>query len=240
MKNLTKEVLLQLKINKKLKILIIISFLIVSIYILNPSFREKINNYMAFTRNVDLNQVINYIRSYGPYAVVISFILMVVQNITLFIPSFIIALANAAIFGWVNGTLLSWISSMTGAVCCFYISRLLGQDIVMDLFSLSMIKRIELFFERYGRWSILICRLLPFISYNLVSYMAGLTPMSIWSFIIATGLGQLPATIVYSYIGQNFSGGIRNIFIGITLLLSVTIIVYLFKKNYYKKREYVE
>lgn len=195
---------------------------------------------MAFTRNVDLNQVINYIRSYGPYAVVISFILMVVQNITLFIPSFIIALANAAIFGWVNGTLLSWISSMTGAVCCFYISRLLGQDIVMDLFSLSMIKRIELFFERYGRWSILICRLLPFISYNLVSYMAGLTPMSIWSFIIATGLGQLPATIVYSYIGQNFSGGIRNIFIGITLLLSVTIIVYLFKKNYYKKREYVE
>lgn len=240
MKNLTKEVLLQLKINKKLKILIIISFLIVSIYILNPSFREKINNYMVFTRNVDLNQVINYIRSYGPYAVVISFILMVVQNITLFIPSFIIALANAAIFGWVNGTLLSWISSMTGAVCCFYISRLLGQDIVMDLFSLSMIKRIELFFERYGRWSILICRLLPFISYNLVSYMAGLTPMSIWSFIIATGLGQLPATIVYSYIGQNFSGGIRNIFIGITLLLSVTIIVYLFKKNYYKKREYVE
>lgn len=195
---------------------------------------------MVFTRNVDLNQVINYIRSYGPYAVVISFILMVVQNITLFIPSFIIALANAAIFGWVNGTLLSWISSMTGAVCCFYISRLLGQDIVMDLFSLSMIKRIELFFERYGRWSILICRLLPFISYNLVSYMAGLTPMSIWSFIIATGLGQLPATIVYSYIGQNFSGGIRNIFIGITLLLSVTIIVYLFKKNYYKKREYVE
>lgn len=240
MKNLTKEVLLQLKINKKLKILIIISFLIVSIYILNPSFREKINNYMVFTRNVDLNQVINYIRSYGPYAVIISFILMVVQNITLFIPSFIIALANAAIFGWVNGALLSWISSMTGAVCCFYISRLLGQDIVMDLFSLSMIKRIELFFERYGRWSILICRLLPFISYNLVSYMAGLTPMSIWSFIIATGLGQLPATIVYSYIGQNFSGGIRNIFIGITLLLSVTIIVYLLKKNYYKKREYVE
>lgn len=240
MKNLTKEVLLQLKINKKLKILIIISFLIISIYILNSSFREKINNYMVFTRNVDLNQVINYIRGYGPYAVVISFILMVVQNITLFIPSFIIALANAAIFGWVNGTLLSWISSMTGAVCCFYISRLLGQDIVMDLFSLSMIKRIELFFERYGRWSILICRLLPFISYNLVSYMAGLTPMSIWSFIIATGLGQLPATIVYSYIGQNFSGGIRNIFIGITLLLSVTIIVYLFKKNYYKKREYVE
>lgn len=195
---------------------------------------------MVFTRNVDLNQVINYIRSYGPYAVIISFILMVVQNITLFIPSFIIALANAAIFGWVNGALLSWISSMTGAVCCFYISRLLGQDIVMDLFSLSMIKRIELFFERYGRWSILICRLLPFISYNLVSYMAGLTPMSIWSFIIATGLGQLPATIVYSYIGQNFSGGIRNIFIGITLLLSVTIIVYLLKKNYYKKREYVE
>ncbi len=57
------------------------------------------------------------------------------------------------------------------------------------------------FFERYGKNTILICRLLPFVSFDILSYAAGLTSMSFVSFFVATGIGQLPATIVYSYVG---------------------------------------
>ena len=41
------------------------------------------------------------------------------------------------------------------------------------------------------------------MSFDLVSYAAGLTSMGFWGFFWATGLGQLPATLVYSYVGGN-------------------------------------
>ncbi len=57
---------------------------------------------------------------------------------------------------------------------------------------------IDEFFDKYGKYTILVCRLLPFMSFDIVSYAAGLTSMKFMPFFIATGLGQLPATIVYS------------------------------------------
>lgn len=90
---------------------------------------------------------------------------------------------------------------MAGAAICFYIARILGRDVAEKLTSRSGLAQIDTFFEKYGKNTILICRLLPFVSFDIVSYAAGLTSMSFSSFFIATGIGQLPATIVYSYVG---------------------------------------
>ena len=57
----------------------------------------------------------------------------------------------------------------------------------------------DVFFEKYGKNAILVARLLPFVPFDPISYAAGLTAMSFRDFFIATGLGQLPATVVYSY-----------------------------------------
>lgn len=70
----------------------------------------------------------------------------------------------------------------------------------------------DLFFERYGDKSVLIARLLPFMSFDIISYGAGLTSMGFWRFFIATGIGQLPATLVYSYLGQNLTGSVKVLF----------------------------
>ena len=45
------------------------------------------------------------------------------------------------------------------------------------------------------------------MSFDLVSYAAGLTSMAFIPFFIATGIGQLPATIISSYVGGMLSGG---------------------------------
>lgn len=70
----------------------------------------------------------------------------------------------------------------------------------------------DLFFARYGNRAILVSRLLPFVSFDIVSYGAGLTSISFWSFLWSTGLGQLPATLLYSYLGQNLTGSIQVLF----------------------------
>ena len=136
---------------------------------------------------INVEAIKGYILSFGVWAPVISFILMILQSIVAPLPAFIITFANAGLFGWVNGALLSWSSAMVGAVLCFFIARLLGRDAVEKLTNKFALKSIDDFFEKHGKYAILIARLLPFISFDIVSYAAGLTSMSFWSFFIATG-----------------------------------------------------
>ncbi len=108
---------------------------------------------------------------------------------------------------------------------------------VEKLTSKFALKDIDGFFEKYGKHTILIARLLPFISFDLVSYAAGLTSMNFWSFFIATGIGQLPATIVYSYyVGGMLTGGAQLLMSGLLILFALSIAIYVGKKVWNEKR----
>lgn len=107
----------------------------------------------------------------------------------------------------------AWVSRIAIAVvvvaACFWIARSLGREAVEKLCSKTGLATIERFFERHGDQSVLIARLLPFVSFDFVSYFAGLTSMPFKGFMVATGIGQLPATIVYSYVGGMLTGGAK-------------------------------
>ena len=92
------------------------------------------------------------------------------------------------------------------------------------------------FFDKYGKYTILVCRLLPFISFDIVSYAAGLTSMEFLPFFIATGIGQLPATIVYSYVGGMLTGGTKLFVTGLLILFALTIVIYMLRKIYNEKK----
>lgn len=233
-----------IKKHKKKVILLGIILALFLIYLFVPKINTEVNRAVKVLSNMkDINGVIEYIRTYGNYAAVISFFLMILQSIISPIPAFLITLSNAAIFGWIKGALLSWSSSMVGAAMCFYIARILGRDVVVKLTSDNALKNIDSFFERYGKFAILIARLLPFVSFDIVSYAAGLTPMGFWEFFIATGLGQLPATIIYSYVGGQLTGGAQKLFLALIALFAISILIAMIKKIYNDKHRdnpYVE
>lgn len=217
-------------------VLIAIIVLTVVLYFAVPSFNATMNNFVSKLGSLNLESVIELIRSYGAYAAVVSFFLMILQSILSPIPALLITLSNAAIFGWWKGALLSFWSSMVGAALCFYIARTLGRDVVEKITTKTGLAKVDEFFERYGKNSILICRLLPFVSFDIVSYAAGLTPIKFWDFFIATGLGQLPATIVYSYLG-NLAGSTKTIFISIVCVVALSALVYMIGKIYNDKKK---
>lgn len=217
-------------------VLIAIIVLTVVLYFAIPSFNATMNNFVSNLGSLNLESVIELIRSYGAYAAVISFFLMILQSILSPIPALLITLSNAAVFGWWKGALLSFWSSMVGAALCFYIARTLGRDVVEKITTKTGLAKVDEFFERYGKNSILICRLLPFVSFDIVSYAAGLTPIKFWDFFIATGLGQLPATIVYSYLG-NLAGSTKTIFISIVCVVALSALVYMIGKIYNDKKK---
>ena len=54
------------------------------------------------------------------------------------------------------------------------------------------------------------CRLLPIVSFKLVSYGAGLTMMSVRAYSLATLAGMLPITFAYNYFGSSILAASRG------------------------------
>lgn len=210
---------------------------LICIYLFVTPVKVTINKVIFIFSMLDVEVIKEYILSFGIWAPVISFFLMIFQSLAAPLPAFLITFANAALFGWVKGAILSWSSAMAGAVLCFYIARIYGRNTVEKLTNKFALKEVDNFFERYGNYAILIARLLPFMSFDIVSYAAGLTPMGLWSFFWATGLGQLPATIVYSYVGGMLTGGAKTFVTGLLILFSVSILVFLLKKVWNEKNK---
>ncbi|MDZ5254276.1 TVP38/TMEM64 family protein [Clostridium sp. LIBA-8841] len=213
-----------------------ILIIILGVYFFVPIVNSKVNQMIFYLSSMNLDMIKEYILSFGIWAPITSFFLMILQSVIAPIPAFLITLSNAAIFGWVKGAILSWSSAMAGAALCFFIARGLGRDAVEKLTSKFALKDIDGFFEKYGKHTILIARLLPFISFDIVSYAAGLTSMSFWSFFIATGIGQLPATIIYSYVGGMLTGGAQLLMSGLLILFALSIAIYVGKKVWNEKR----
>jgi uncharacterized membrane protein YdjX (TVP38/TMEM64 family) len=133
--------------------------------------------------------------------------------------------------------LLSWTSAMVGAVLCFLIARALGRDTVEKLAGKGTLKGVEAYFSKYGSKTILVCRLLPFVSFDAVSYFAGLTSIGFWSFVLATGLGQLPATIVYSYVGGMLTGGVKYFVTALLCIFALSEILVIIKGLYTERQK---
>ena len=197
-----------------------------------PSVRSGISSIFAMLSSGDTGAVAEYIRSFGAWAVAVSFALMILQSLAAPIPAFLITFANAAVFGWWQGAILSWTSAMAGAVVCFFIARILGRDAVAHFATRGALATVDRFFDKYGKNAILICRLLPFMSFDLVSYAAGLTGMGFWGFFWATGLGQLPATLVYSYVGGMLTGGTKIFVTALLIIFALFALVFLFRQVY--------
>ena len=220
------------------KIIVIVLFVAaVASYFLIPSVNAGMNRIVKMFSTGDFAVVKDFVASYGGYAAAVSFGLMILQSIAAPLPAFLITFANAKLFGWWQGAILSWSSAMAGAAVCFYIARILGRDVVEKLTSKAGLQQIDVFFEKHGRMSILIARLLPFISFDIVSYAAGLTSMSFGSFFVATGIGQLPATIVYSYVGGMLTGGAKLFVTALFILFGLSALIVLLRQIYVERQK---
>ncbi len=220
---------------KRLGMILVIAAAVVSYYTV-PSIKETVNQVFKMFASGDFGTVKDFIRSWGAYAGAVSFALMIFQSIAAPLPAFLLTFANASLFGWWQGAILSWTSAMAGAALCFYIARTLGRDVAEKLTSKTGLKQIDSFFEKYGKNTVLICRLLPFVSFDLVSYGAGLTSMPFGAFFLATGIGQLPAAIVYSYVGGMLTGGARLFMTGLMLLFALSALIVTARKIYAEKQ----
>jgi len=220
-------------INAGLILVMLASFTLFYFFI--PGFKAAVDRGLSILAQADIRGMRNYLSEFGIIAPIVSMGLMVLQSLASPLPAFVITFANAWVFGWFWGAVYSWTGAMIGAAICYWIAKTFGRPVVEKLVGKKSLVMTDRFFEAYGPHTVMIARLIPLVPFDIISYAAGLTSISFWLFFAATGIGQLPATIIYSLLGENLSTSTRYIFWTITGFLAL-LILSLAVKQRIKKR----
>jgi uncharacterized membrane protein YdjX (TVP38/TMEM64 family) len=142
----------------------------------------------------------------GGLAPVIYMLIMALAVVISPIPSVPLDVAAGAVFGPFLGTLYSAIGALGGAVISFMITRILGRELIEPLLG-GHINFCQACSDKLLTKIVFFSRLIPVVSFDVISYGAGLTQMSLKYFILATFLGMLPLTFVYNYFGSTLGIG---------------------------------
>ena len=147
-------------------------------------------------------QYLSEARSWGPVVVIGMMILAIVFSP---IPSAPITVAAGAAYGHLWGTVYALIGAELGALIAFEIARRLGQERAARLIGSYTLPRAAK--SQIGlSLTVFALRLLPAVSFDVISYAAGLTILRRRWFALATAAGMIPATFLLSHAGA----GLRN------------------------------
>lgn len=205
-------------------------FMICLLYLSTPEFQHLIYQGISSLKQHDFHGLKTLILSYGTLAPMISIILMTTQSVFPFVPGIIMTITNAWLFGWYLGTVYSCIGALLGAILDFMIARWYGQMIVCPWIKKEYADKINDYINRNGVIAIFITRLIPFVPFKLISYSAGLSNVSLKSFIFVTGIGQIPGIAAYSILGENMQFDKVQLFLITIILFILAGIIYYFRE----------
>jgi uncharacterized membrane protein YdjX (TVP38/TMEM64 family) len=158
----------------------------------------------------------------GIFAPLLYMAVMAVAIVISPIPSLPLDIAAGAFFGPVLGTVYSVSGALAGAVISFTVARRLGRDLI-ERFLGGHVNFCTKCSDSLLTKIIFLARLLPVVSFDVISYGAGLTKISLKKFSLATFFGMIPLTFLY-----NYSGSVLVFGEGLTFILGVVMVIMFF------------
>jgi len=177
--------------NNTIKITILILLTVLFLYI---AYSSGLQDY------VSQKAILTLLKNMGSFAP-LGFMAVMALTVVSPLPSLPLDIAAGIFFGPYLGTFYSATGALAGSVISFSIARLLGRSLI-ERFLRGHINFCSSCSDRMLTGVVFFTRLIPLVSFDMVSYGSGLTKMSLWRFSLATFLGMLPLTFVYNYFGS--------------------------------------
>lgn len=145
-----------------------------------------------------------YLLSYGLAAPLVYILLHMIQVVIAFIPGELVQIAGGYVFGTPLGTLYSVIGVAAGTLIAFVVARAVGFSLVKSLVPGKTLERFEfLANSRHSELIIFLLFLVPGIPKDALTYIAGLTPIKTFKFLLISMLARFPGLLGSAYIGAN-------------------------------------
>jgi uncharacterized membrane protein YdjX (TVP38/TMEM64 family) len=150
---------------------------------------------------IDWKRVEDWVRRLGPWGPLVTIGLNAVQVILAPIPGQFIGLMNGYLYGIAAGTLYSTIGLLIGTATAMVLARRFGRPLVERLVPEDQLERWDGIAAQHGPWFFFLVYLLPFLPDDLISFVIGLSLLSIPRMLVLSALGRLPGVFVSTWVG---------------------------------------
>ena len=154
---------------------------------------------VSSTGDLSAERVRGWVDGYGVAGPLVFIAVSACLTVALF-PGPLLAGASGLLFGTALGTPISIIAATVGATLAFSLARWLAHDAVEEL-APPRVQRLRGWIGERGFLAVLYARLAPGLPYSLVNYAAGLAPIRLSSFVLATAIGCSPRAFAYTALG---------------------------------------
>lgn len=202
----------------------------VLVHILVPGFYDDM---WELVISGDVNRMAEVLRSYGPWAMVISFVLDVLINALGFLPSIFFSTANGLLFGVVPGIIISWLAETVGVVLSFMIMRYILRDTAHKVIEKSeFLLKVDDFSGKNGLAVMLFARTIPYFPSGVITALGAISQISLRDYIIANLIGKFPSTALEVIVGHDAVLLQDNLGRLTVVIVAATVVYFLLWKGY--------
>ncbi len=181
--------------------------------------------------NLNQEEMILFISSFREISFLVYILLIIVGVIFAPIHPFLFYITGGIVFGPYVSWGLTMIGVAIGSSIAFFIAKRYGRRFVEKRISQEKINKFDDFSDKYGALSIFLLRLNPLTSSDIWSYLAGLTKIRLWKFLMWTLLGLAPAVFIQTYLGKEIGKStlLFKIFVAIAIVyLTALLLLFLY------------
>ncbi len=181
-----------------------------------------------------------YLESQGVWGVWIYMGMVILQIFAAIVPGGPFEIAGGYLYGAFRGALICDAAMTIGSVLVFLISRKAGRKFVHLFFSEEQIRSVRfLHASEKKEFFLFLFFLIPGTPKDLMSYVVGLTDVSLGTWIFITAVGRFPAIYLSTLSGTALENRNYGIFILILVLIGALSLagIWVYQKKNRKKEE---
>lgn len=201
-----------------------IVLLFVIIHLIDPNFLPDL---FAMLASGDISATVEYIRSFGDWAIVFAFLLTLFTNTLGFPPAVIFSTANVILFGIVPGIVLACVAETVGATIAFILIRFYFRESAEKAIAKSpFLSKIDQYSGTKGFFVMLIGRMVPYLPSALLNAVGALSSIKLREYVIASFVGKFPSTGIEAIIGHDLIMKQEDHTRLITVIIAAGILIY--------------
>jgi uncharacterized membrane protein YdjX (TVP38/TMEM64 family) len=205
-----------------LLILIVVAVIILLVY----------TNIPSLIMNWDPEQVLALANDNIPLLLLITFLLMLVQNMLSFFPLLLLFTINISLFGLFYGYLWSFFSSVVGNVVAFLIVRNGLQGFLIKKINQNLINKIE----KNGFYFVFMMRIFPLLPTSIINVAVGMSTVKLKGFLYGTIFGNMIYLFVLALIPMGLMSEDSDIYLYVIIAVLLLIGLVMWRKHAKKKK----
>ena len=151
----------------------------------------------------DRQALIGMLDGYGGLGAVLLFLILALQVLLAAIPGHAFMVAGGYLYGFTLAFIITHVSTVFASQVAYELARRYGRPVVERLAPAQVVDKWTLAAKRQGLVFFFFSFILPIFPSDVMNFVAGLSGLSPRKFLLASGLGRLPTSILFVLIGAS-------------------------------------